>query len=58
MKIVKRDLPEGIRKIFEIKIGKKVKVLNSKYYGKKARDVKAAKKAKEASEVLNQETKN
>jgi hypothetical protein len=52
MKIVKRDLPEGIRKIFEIKIGKKVKVLNSKYYGKKARDVKAAKKAKEAQEAV------
>ncbi len=41
MKIIKRDLPEGVRKKFEIKIGKKVKVLNSKYYGKKA---KAAKK--------------
>lgn len=34
MKIVKRRLPEGVRKIFEVKIGKKVKVLNSLYYGK------------------------
>ena len=29
MKIVKRRLPEGVRKVFEVKIGKKVKVLNS-----------------------------
>jgi hypothetical protein len=50
MKIIKRDLPEGVRKIFQIKIGKKVKILNSKYYGKKARDAKAANKAKVAME--------
>ena len=48
MKIVKRKLPEGIRKIFEVKIGKKVKVLNSLYYGPEARKAKAARKAKEA----------
>lgn len=34
MKTVKRKLPEGIRKMFEVKIGKKVKVLNSLYFGK------------------------
>ena len=34
MKVVKRDLPEGVRKKFTTKIGKKVKILNSKYYGK------------------------
>ena len=34
MKIVKKKLPEGVRKIFKVKIGKKVKILNSLYYGK------------------------
>lgn len=35
MKVVKRLLPAGVRKKFEIKIGKKVKILNSLYYSKK-----------------------
>ena len=34
MKIIKRRLPEGVRKVFDVKIGKKVKILNSLYYGK------------------------
>ena len=42
MKIIKRKMPKGIRKTFEVKIGKKVKVLNSLYYGK---DKEKAKKA-------------
>ena len=33
MKVVKKKLPEGVRKQFTTKIGKKVKVLNSLYYG-------------------------
>lgn len=35
MKIIKKKLPENVRKKFVIKIGKKVKVLNSLYYKKK-----------------------
>lgn len=35
MKIIKRKLPEGVRKKFIVKIGKKVKVINSLYYKKK-----------------------
>ena len=31
MRIVKRDLPEGVRKMFVIKIGKKIKVINKLY---------------------------
>jgi hypothetical protein len=31
MKIVKKELPEGVRKKFITKIGKKVKVVNSLY---------------------------
>ena len=31
MKIIKRKLPEGVRKKFIVKIGKKVKVINSLY---------------------------
>lgn len=34
MKILKKKLPEGVRKKFIVKIGKKVKILNSLYYGK------------------------
>lgn len=34
MKIIKRRLPDGVRKVFDVKIGKKVKILNSLYYGK------------------------
>ncbi len=34
MKVVKKKLPEGVRKQFTTKIGKKVKILNSLYYGK------------------------
>lgn len=35
MKIIKRELPEGVRKKFITKIGKKVKVVNSLYSKKK-----------------------
>ncbi|MDD3995364.1 MAG: hypothetical protein PHX40_03270 [Bacilli bacterium] len=35
MKIIKRKLPEGVRKKFIVKIGKKVKVINSLYDKKK-----------------------
>lgn len=31
MKVIKQKLPEGVRKKFVIKIGKKVKVVNSLY---------------------------
>ena len=37
MKIIKAKLPDGVRKKFITKIGKKVKVLNIKYYGKKSK---------------------
>ncbi len=43
MKIVKRKLPEGVRKIFEVKIGKKVKVVNSLYDKKKKNNKKQPK---------------
>lgn len=35
MKVIKRKLPEGVRKKFETRIGKKVKVLNTRYLKKK-----------------------
>lgn len=35
MKTIKKKLPEGERKRFVTKIGKKVKILNSLYYGSK-----------------------
>ena len=35
MKIIKRKLTEGVRKKFIVKIGKKVKVINSLYDKKK-----------------------
>jgi hypothetical protein len=31
MKILKRELPEGVRKKFIVKLGKKVKLVNSLY---------------------------
>lgn len=31
MKVVRRELPEGVKKKFITKIGKKVKVLNTRY---------------------------
>jgi hypothetical protein len=31
MKVIKRKLPEGVKKIFDVKIGKKRKILNSLY---------------------------
>ncbi|MDD4027922.1 MAG: hypothetical protein PHN54_02575 [Bacilli bacterium] len=31
MKVIKRRLPEGVKKKFDVKIGKKVKILNSLY---------------------------
>lgn len=34
MKVIKKELPEGVKKKFVTKIGKKVKILNSLYYGK------------------------
>jgi len=47
VKILKRYLPEGVRKIFVVKVGKKVKIVN-KLYDKKAikkAAIKAAEKA-------------
>lgn len=35
MKVIKRELPEGVKKKFITKIGKKVKVVNSLYSKKK-----------------------
>ena len=35
MKIIKRPLPKGQRKKFIVKIGKKVKIINSLYAKKK-----------------------
>lgn len=31
MRVYKRDLPDGVKKQFEITIGRKIKVLNKKY---------------------------
>ena len=31
MKVIKKKLPEGVRKKFETRIGKKVKVVNTLY---------------------------
>ncbi len=31
MKIIKRLLPVGVRKKFDVKVGKKIKILNSLY---------------------------
>ena len=39
MKIIKKRLPEGIRKKFEVRIGKKVKIVNSLYDKKKTKKV-------------------
>jgi hypothetical protein len=35
MKVLKADLPEGVRKKFVVRIGKKIKLINKKYAGKK-----------------------
>lgn len=35
MKVIKKELPEGVKKKFITKIGKKVKVVNSLYTKKK-----------------------
>lgn len=35
MRVIKKELPEGTRKQFEKRIGKKVKVVNSLYSKKK-----------------------
>lgn len=40
MKILKANLPEGVRKKFVVKIGKKVKLINKAYAGKKKKDNK------------------
>ncbi len=31
MKVIKKELPEGVKKRFETRIGKKVKVINTLY---------------------------
>ncbi len=31
MRVVKKELPEGVRKKFETRIGKKIKVINTRY---------------------------
>lgn len=40
MKIIKKKLPEGIRKKFDTKIGKKVKIVNSLYSKNKKKKTK------------------
>ena len=35
MKVIKANLPDGVRKKFETRIGKKVKLVNKKYLKKK-----------------------
>lgn len=37
MKVIKANLPEGVRKKFVIKIGKKVKLVNKLYLKKKTK---------------------
>jgi len=36
MKVIKANLPDGVRKKFETRIGKKVKLVNKKYAKKKS----------------------
>jgi hypothetical protein len=43
VKIIKRELPEGVRKKFIVKIGKKVKIINSLYSKKKKKKEKPSK---------------
>ena len=40
MKTYKRNLPDGVRKKFDLERGVKVKILNSKYYGNKKNKTK------------------
>ncbi len=40
MKVVKKELPKGVRKKFITKIGKKVKIVNSLYSKKKKNEKK------------------
>jgi len=40
MKVVKRELPDGVKKKFETRIGKKVKVINTKYLKNKKKKSK------------------
>ena len=40
MRIIKKELPEGIRKKFDTKIGKKVKIVNSLYSKNKKKKTK------------------
>ncbi len=35
MKVIKKKLPEGVKKQYITKIGKKVKIVNTLYAGKK-----------------------
>ncbi len=37
MRTYKRELKDGVRKAFIVKIGRKIRILNSKYYGKKTK---------------------
>ena len=39
MKVIKKELPEGVRKKFVTKIGKKVKIVNSLYTKNKKKKV-------------------
>lgn len=43
MKVIKRELPEGERYRFEVKLGKKIKVKNSLYDKKKNKENKKTK---------------
>ncbi len=40
MKVIKANLPDGVRKKFVTKIGKKVKLVNKKYAKKKKSESK------------------
>lgn len=40
MKVVKRELPDGVKKKFETRIGKNVKVINTKYLKNKKKKSK------------------
>jgi hypothetical protein len=41
MKVIKKELPKGVRKKFETRIGKKVKIVNSLYAKKKKKNKEA-----------------
>ena len=42
MKVYKKNLPDGIKKMFALEKGVKVKYLNKKYYDKKKNKIRLA----------------